>query len=320
MAEIDQELLEVVAGSQAESDENAITNAGNAVNIDPKSHVYARTLHPTNLVLSADDLAEFCELIESANDRARKLEFASIDLARFESAEQAKVFLEEQMRVEHTILVRSGDEITAVGIPDKSRGDYPDDLETFYISNGSFAKKQLGTSPLNCVDVFIAFDRPPLTMDLITLPSNPTENRSVINVYGKDEDWVISTANRLESFFKKRRALRPVIHGSGAYDYFTYLAFLPLLMLAYAKWPTPLSKWLAEQDLFLNIFASIYFLLLSLLAGRFLFQYFRWLFPPMEYFKGSRVGAMLHRAVVGMVLASFALAAGYDVLKYVFGF
>ena len=152
-------------------------------------------------------------------------------------------------------------------------------------------------------------------MDFQTLPSNPTENRSVINISGRDEDWVISTAERINTFFKKRKTFRPMLHGSGSYDYFIYLAFLPALLWIFYKKGTQATAWLNSQSIFLNVLLGIYALLLSLLIARFVFQYVRWLFPPIEYYKKTRLGSYIHRSIAGVVMSAILLSAGYDILK-----
>ncbi|KSV79682.1 hypothetical protein N185_00740 [Sinorhizobium sp. GW3] len=76
--------------------------------------------------------------------------------------------------------------------------------------------------------------------------------------------------------------------------------------------------WLQKQSVFMNSILAIYTLLLSLLFARFLFQYFRWLFPPMEYYKKSRVGAYLHRGIAGLIASATLLSAGYDLAKFAF--
>ena len=79
-----------------------------------------------------------------------------------------------------------------------------------------------------------------------------------------------------------------------------------------------IAHWLSAQSVLLNVVLGIYVLLLSLLFARFIFQYFRWLFPPIEYYKKSRIGAYTHRAVFGVVCSALLLSAIYDVGKSIF--
>ncbi|MFT2212701.1 hypothetical protein [Rhizobium giardinii] len=276
---------------------------------------YRRNIVPTNLVLSAADLKEFCQIVEKANERAQVIEYNNLNLAEFESPEAAKDRVQEFVRLEYNYGDSTGDSVQGLGIPNTDDHEFPDDLKTFYVSNSSYAQRAINVRPLNTVDAFLAFERPTLKIDLQTLPSNPTMNRSIINVSGRDEDWVISTADRLRSFLDKRKSFRPVIHGSGSYDYLVYLVFLPTVLWILHEDGTFLSEWLKRQSTFMNVVLGIYALLLSLLFARFLFQYLRWLFPPMEYYKRSRWSAYLHRALAGVIFSTLILNAIYDIVK-----
>lgn len=202
-----------------------------------------------------------------------------------------------------------------LGVPNTADRNFPDELMTIFFSNSTFTERAIKIQPRNMVNVFLSFEKPSLKLDLQTLPSNPTDNRSVINIEGRNEAWVISTAQKIDDFFKKRKATRPIIHGSGAYDYIIYLAFLPAVIWLFYKYAAPVSSWLEQQTIFLNVILGIYGLLLSLLFARFLFQYARWLFPPMEYYKRSRLGAFIHRSIATVVATGVGVSAIYDLVK-----
>lgn len=279
---------------------------------------YRRNILPTNILLSADDLSDFCRLILEANERAKTIEFNSLDIASFETPALARERVNDLMRVEYNYTAVNGDSVQGLGVPKVDDRAFPEDLGTFYISNSSYIERAIRVKPLNAVDAFLSFEKPTLKIDVRTFPSNPTENRSVINVYGRDEDWVISTANRIQDFFRTKKSFRPVIHRSGAYDYFVYLVFLPTLIWLLVKRGGHFLGWLGGQSIFVNVISAIYTLLLSLLFIRFAFQYFRWLFPPMEYYKRSRVGAHVHRVLAGAVGSAIILSAVYDIVKAFF--
>ena len=276
---------------------------------------YSRDLHPKNLILSADDLGEFFELLEEINNRAQDIEYSKLDLNTFESPEHAKHRVLEVMPLEFDYRAGSGDSVQGLGVPKTNDRTFPENLVSIFGSNAAYTERAINMRPLNTVDVFLSFEKPSLKLDFETMPSNPTENRSIINVNGRDEDWVISTAERLQNFFKQRTASRPIIHGSGTFDYFIYLAFLPSLIWLFFKQGSAATSWLEQQSIFLNVVLAIYTLLLSLLIARFVFRYVRWLFPPMEYYKRSRVGAFVHRSIAGVVGSAILLGAIYDLAK-----
>ena len=278
--------------------------------------MYRRDLFPTNLVISAEDLKEFAELISEVNERSKELEYQQLDLSTWESSQHAKERINEVIPVEYNYKSQNGDYVQGVGIPNTADRNFPDELMTIFFSNSTFTKRAINIQPINSVDVFLSFEKPSLKIDFQSLPSNPTDNRSVINIEGRNEAWVISTAQKIDDFFKKRKTTRPIIHGSGAYDYIIYLVFLPAVMWFFYRYATPASRWLEQQTILLNVTLGIYGLLLSLLFARFLFQYARWLFPPMEYYKKRRIGAFIHRSIATFVLAGLGVSAAYDFVKW----
>lgn len=180
-------------------------------------------------------------------------------------------------------------------------------------------KKMIDREARNTVNAFLSFERPSLKLDFGTMPSNPTPNRSVINVEGTDEAWVVLTADKVRSFLSDRSVRRPFIHESGSYDYFLYFAYFPILLWIWSRFrDSPPMIWIESQSLLFSLVVSSYVFLLSLIIARIAFQYARWLFPPMEYLGGRRARWVVQRTVFGCAIGSLALAAAYDIAKAVF--
>jgi hypothetical protein len=281
----------------------------------PRIPQYRRDIIPQNLVLSAENIKEFCQLLTDVNERARILEYNGLDLSGFESHEQARERVREFVQIEYKYLADNGDSVQGLGIPKTDEYSFPEDLKSIFVSNAAYAQRAIRVTPLNVVEAFIGFDKPSLKIDVQSMPSNPSSNRSVINVSGRDEDWVISTTDRIQNFLRKKEAFRPAIHGSGTFDYFVYLIFLPILLWLFYNRGEEVAKWLEGKSVFLNVILGIYALLLSLLVAQFVFKYIRWLFPPMEYYKKSRVGWYVHRSIAATVMSGLMLGAVRDLIK-----
>lgn len=280
---------------------------------------FQRNIFPQNLVLSASDLREFAQIISELNDKAIKLECDHTLNDDFESEDDKVTKIKIAMPVEYNFVAQNENSVRGVGLPDTADRSFPDNLKTFFISNTSYAHNYLNGKPRNSVDAFLCFEKPSLKIDLLTLPSNPTENRSVINVYGREEDWVIYASEKIKEFFKSKSTVRPIIHGSGTYDYFVYLAFLPILMLIMINSDeSTVILWLESKSVFVNVVIALYALLASLLFARFIFQYVRWLFPPMEYYKNSRFWAFSHRIIFAGIFAAVFYSAANDGVRALF--
>jgi hypothetical protein len=136
------------------------------------------------------------------------------------------------LRVSYRIALTEVDFIEGTDIPHLGRSELDAPLRSICISNTDiFSKAARGIKPQNCVDLYLDFKHPPLAIDFYNMPSNPTANGSVVNVYGFNEDWVNSTHKQLQDFFEriavKRRAF---LHGSGMYDFFLYFLYLPVIL------------------------------------------------------------------------------------------
>ena len=299
-------------------EEQAAASGNIAQSPQPTNRIpqFRRDFNPTNFVLSADDLLEFCELLQDINARAREIELSRLDHAQFKDADEANERVNQFVVLEYNYRAQNGDSVQGLGLPDTKERTFPDDLFSIYVSNAAFAERSINVRPLNTIDVFLDFQRPSLKIDLNTIPSNPTENNSVVNIIGRDEDWVISSAEKIATFFKKKRVHRPAIHGSGTYDYVIWLGFLPTWLWLFWKYGTPLDNWLDKQSIFFNVIAGISALFASLLAARFTFQYIRWAFPPTEFYKKSQFGAFAHRAVITLILSTLLLGAGYELARW----
>ena len=279
---------------------------------------YRRDLFPRNLVVSAADIRKICELVSVLNDVAVDLEKSSIP-EDDENREEKFARIDELMRIQYEYTEDSGNYVVGSGLPDTDGRQFPDGLQSFYVSNSSYSMNASKRRPLNCVDIFIDFSTPNLWLDLTSSPSQPTPNKSVINIYGRDENWVVSANTRISDLLSSCQSRLSFVHGAGTYEQFTYLLYIPLVVIF--SMYLGLDQKLRFLDTFsfpMQLLISIWMIILSLMIGRQVFQYLRWLMPPMEYYKNKRTVAYGHRIILGFVFGGLFVAALYDVLKGLF--
>lgn len=285
----------------------------------PRLSKYRRDIFPSKLSLSGQDLAEFLNLIRKCNAGSIEFEVRGRNPEVNSSDEEARTEIERLMPIEYNFREPSGDSHEGLWLSQGNSAAFSDDLETFFASNSTYSKKMIDREARNTVNAFLSFERPSLKLDFGTMPSNPTPNRSVINVEGTDEAWVVLTADKVRSFLSDRSVRRPFIHESGSYDYFLYFAYFPILLWIWSRFrDSPPMIWIESQSLLFSLVVSSYVFLLSLIIARIAFQYARWLFPPMEYLGGRRARWVVQRTVFGCAIGSLALAAAYDIAKAVF--
>lgn len=296
--------------------EPAVVATSNALPFKPQ---FRRDIFPRNHVFSAQDLSDLYKLVADLNEKSKEIEFSNLELGPDDDAVKLKSAVHEVVQVECSIKTSSGDNATAIGGKILDSSDFYDEIQTFFISNSTYANKIRSINIANGIDIFLDFRKPTLKIDLRTLPSNPTENGSVINIYGSDEGWVATAEGRIRSFLDRRQSARPFLHGSGTYDYVLQFVWFPSFLWIYAKYGLLSDSYFHGKSIMFNVVFGIYAFLMVALTARFFFQYFRWLFPPMEYYKSKRTGAYIHRGIIIFLLSGFIVNAGYDFVKFLIG-
>lgn len=132
--------------------------------------LYRRDLFPTNLVLSAQDLKEFCELLAEVNEKVKYIEYGELDLSTFDSPQQAKARVDELVPIEYNYTVGNGDSTQGLGIPRTEERAFPEDLRSLLASNASYAQRAINLRPRNTVEAFLSFEKPSLKIDFQSLP------------------------------------------------------------------------------------------------------------------------------------------------------
>jgi hypothetical protein len=204
------------------------------------------------------------------------------------------------LRVSYRIAVTEVDSIEGTDVPHLGRSELDAPLRSIYISNTEiFSKAARGIKPQNCVDLFLDFKHPSLAIDFYNMPSNPTANGSLVNVYGFNEDWVNSTHKQLQDFFDRISAKRRAfLHRSGAYDIFLYFIYLPIVLWIMYRIERRFPDIFSSESKVSIIAVYIYIVVISLFFGRIIYQYIRWLFPPVEYESRGAWGPRIQRGLL----------------------
>lgn len=169
-------------------------------------------------------------------------------------------------------------------------------ISAIYLSNSEIFESFATRTPRNHINMFIDFKRSPLSINLYTIPSNPTDNGSVANIYGYEEDYLAAFFARLEEFFEDKKNKHGFLHKSGVYYVFLFFVYFPSILWAFFK--------IENMFLFFDIRSKIlifvlyiYLFLFVAIVGRVIFQYMKWLFPIVDYTTekmGPRISSWNH--------------------------
>lgn len=246
----------------------------------PLPNQIRRDILVRNVRMSSSQLLELFDLIKKRNTEAQRLQVEVENVTLFESHDHLRSEIETYLRVNYRIALTDLDSIEGSDVPELTKTEIQDALQSVYISNTEiFSKAARGNKPKNCVDIYLDFRHPPLALNFYNLPSNPTQNGSVINVYGYNHDWVNSTHKQLQDFFARVRVNRAILHGSGTYDFFLYCLYLPIVFWLMYRVERKFPDIFTSESRISIIAVYIYIIVSSLFFGRIIFQYARWLFP-----------------------------------------
>ena len=231
----------------------------------PLPNQLRRDILVRNIRMSADELIELFQLLGRRNAEAQALQTQSENITLFESEDQLKRELQKWLRVNYRIALTDLDTIEGTDAPELSKTEIRGALQSVYISNTEiFARGTRGNKPQNCFDLYLDFRQPPLAINFLNMPSNPTENGSVVNVYGYNHDWVNSTHRQLQDFFGRLAVKRTFLHGSGTYDFFLYCLYLPLILWLMYRIERQVPNLFSAESRVSIIAAYIYVIVISL--------------------------------------------------------
>ena len=272
------------------------------------------------VALSTSDIEELFEIVEVAMEGARDRHIVKAKELQPQEAHNIDQVMPGWFKIIYEIWTNNDRQLTGFDKPDFSESHFSSEIKSIYLTTkGHFSSMSGGAFPRNYVELSIDFRRPPLALNLINLPSNPTQNESVANVIGLDEDWTATTYQRLNDFFSDKRVSRWIIHSSGTYDLVLWVAVVPLgLWLAYLI-EDRFSLSSASISGILVAAIYVYGALAFTMLARFLFQYVRWLFPLVEYSRPNKnKGARLQKGILAILGLGIVGSFVYDMVKLIF--
>jgi hypothetical protein len=279
---------------------------------------YRRDIKVNEACLNKEDLKRLFSIVETQLGKAVKIQIETSNPDSSQDFESYKLEVNRVFVIHYNIRKKLGDEFSGYGIPNFDSSDFPERLESIYLSTRSTFEIVAKYAPRNHIEIFLDFKRARLAVDFISLPSNPTENGSIINIVGLEENWVIETYNKLKEFFDDRPNHRTYIHKSGIYDLFLYIVVFPIFLYSFYRFEITQPNFIDKVPKITIIAIYIYSFLLTNLIGRVTFQYTRWLFPLVEYTSDKRWIPNAQRALLLSVIFSVIGGALYDVIKFFF--
>jgi hypothetical protein len=282
------------------------------------SPFYRRDIKINEACLNNDDLKRLFSIIEIQSKKAVDIQIQSSNPDLFQDFEAAKEEIKNALIIHFNIRKKLGDEFSGFGTPNFDSSEFPERLESIFLSTKTSFENIAKFPPRNHIEMFLDFKRSRLSIDFVSMPSNPTENGSVVNVIGLEELWVIETYGKIKEFFDARSNHRSYIHKSGVYDLFLYVLVFPFFLYFLYRIEGAYSSLIDKAPKITMVAFYIYSFLFVNLLGRAVFQYARWLFPLVEYTSDRRWAPNAQRGILlALIMAIFA-GTLYDIVKSAF--
>jgi hypothetical protein len=155
--------------------------------------------------------------------------------------------------------------------------------------------------------------------DLTKNASSKTENMSAIIISGNNNSWVEGTYENLINLLKNSKHSRSWIHQRNIYDLFLWLVVMPLNFWNLITIENNFKIILNSFSSILRVGIYIYAFIIFTLLYRFLFNYFRWVFPYMEFYREDIRKGNKHRIALTFFTAVILYPLICDGLKFIIG-
>lgn len=192
--------------------------------------------------------------------------------------------------------------------------ELPDDVIHVKYDNVFLVKTRFNRDPGLVFKIALDFTEPPL-FDFNVSPSLPTKNNSSVQVYGDDATWVEGTFGMITKQLISRKTKRAWFHKASIYDYIVWFFILPFTFWNLYKLELRVQTYLHQISPAFTVFFYLFVFVLILTLFRILFNYFKWLFPYMEFKTVPKRGYRKHRKVLSIIYFCILGALIYDLLS-----
>lgn len=269
--------------------------------------------------LDKEDLKKLCETLKKKSAESLKIQiddFKRPNNMSSEDYEKIKNNIENNLKLSVMIIGTKGKQMIGENSSVFDKSDFPEDLSSVNFGNSFPYKWFFGYEPTNTFQIAIDLSK----VDILgsVNPSHSTANNSSITVKGTSETWVSGVYGTISSFFDNKRTNRGWLHKRFVYDLFLYMLIFPITFWIIYRFDSFLKLLKTNIPSVLSIAIYVYIFFLTLTVFRILFNYFRWVFPLVEFKTKEGTKMVKHRAIFYFILASIIGPLIYDIIKALF--
>jgi len=270
-------------------------------------------------VLDKEDLKNLCEILDKKCAESLKIqteEFKRPNNMSIEDYEKIKNNIKNYFKLSIMIIGTKGKQIVGENSSVFDKSDFPEDLSTVNFGNSFPYRWFFGYEPKNTFEVAIDFSKCIILSSID--PSQSTVNNSSITVKGSNETWVSGVYSAISSFFDNKKTNRGWLHKRFVYVLFLFLFVFPITFWIIYRLDSFLKLLNTNIPSVLSIAIYVYIFFLTLTVFRILFNYFRWVFPLVEFKTKKSTKITKHRAFFYFILTAIIGPLIWDIIKALF--
>jgi len=270
-------------------------------------------------ILDKEDLKKLCETLEKKCAEALKIEidkFKRPDNMEEEDYQKIKENIKNNLKLSVMVIGKKDKHMIGENYSIFDNTDFPEDLSIVNFGNSFRYKWIFGYEPKNIFQIVIDFSKVQILSSVD--PSQSTVNNSNITVRGSDETWVSGVYGNVSSFFEGKKTNRDWLHKRFVYLLFLFIFVFPITFRIIYRTDNFLKLLNTNIPSVLSIAIYVYIFFLALTVFRILFNYFRWVFPLIEFKTKAGTKMAKHRGVFYFIVGSIAIAIILDVIRAVF--
>ena len=271
-----------------------------------------RPLQIPPCVLTPKDLRDLYKLLAQKATEAAEFQVGSVNLQPGQTQAQFNDF-REQIRNALKLVVRvqtdNGQWTNSTTMEPLTDEGFPNRVVRIEFSSLFLFQAQFfNLYPNNYFTVVFDLSRPSV-LDVNTLP---VANTSSATVAGFNTTWTNGLYDELVTFFRQRPTSRGWLHFNLTHTALVFIVGFPLSFIVVYYLAAIIRRRAALPDA-LTVAVYVYIVLFVLFLFRIVFNYARWVFPPVEVNAPHQHIATAHKAAIialgGMILAALVAAA-----------
>ena len=271
--------------------------------------------------LNNNGLQQLYRLLQQKVDEAANYEVSKLNRLDTQSDQDFVDMCElvrDAFRISVQITTEDGEVILAEDDSFLDDINLPNNISLVQFDSGyNFRNISNNSQPKNHFTVTLDFNKQ-RAFDNNNPATAPLVNKSALECWGEDPNWVIAVHDRAKNFFSDRKIPNAWLHHTNTYDILLILLGFPIGFWVLYRVLQVANSELGEVPLVLGLAILVYVFVVWLFFFRVIFFYARWAWPLVEFSGATQSPNKYHRSFWKFLAGGLLIALVWDVITSVF--